>query len=303
VPPRPRETGITARNPRFPYDLEVIAAFELRTGLALDKGPVRESNQDSARIDAETGAMVVADGLGGHSGGEVASAVAADAFMEVLRSPEPAIPSARDLLPERHFAVVAGSGRLADADAALRERFSNLDVPEIRLRLAFLAGHAAVTREARRRPALRDMGTTLVGAWLHGTRVHHIHAGDSRLYLLRDRVVRCLTRDHTVLALLAERGLVEPGADHSQHPMRNRLTQALGGTEAPSPDLNGFPAAPGDRLLLCSDGVWSALDQAVLSGLLSRFDDPERAADALVSTAIAHGSTDNCAAVVVDLMQ
>jgi serine/threonine protein phosphatase PrpC len=281
----------------------VNAAFELRTGLALDKGPVRESNQDSVRIDTDAGALVVADGLGGHSGGEIASTLAVEAFMEVLRSPSPRIPSARDLLPDRHFAVVEGSGRLAEADAALRRRFSNLEVPEVRLRLAFLAGHAAVAREARRRPALRDMGTTLVGAWVHGTRVSHVHAGDSRLYLLREGTIRCLTRDHTVLALLAERGLVDPGADHSQHPMRNRLTHALGGSEAPSPDLAGFPAEGGDRLMMCSDGVWSALDPTVLRGILIRFTDPERAADALVSTAIAHGSTDNCAAVVADLEQ
>lgn len=281
----------------------MISAFELRTGVALDKGPVRETNQDAARRDTRIGLLVVADGLGGHSGGEVASNTAADAFVATFRDPAPRPPSARDLLPERHFEVIAGSGRLAEADAALRQRFADLSVPEVRMRLALLCAHAAVAREARRRPALRDMGTTLVGTWVHATRIHHIHAGDSRLYLFRDGALECPTTDHTVLALLEARGLVDPGADHSQHPMRNRLTQALGGSEPPSPDIGSIPACAGDRILLCTDGVWSALGDDLVRGILGRFADPQRAAESLVRLAIEHGSTDNCTALVADLLQ
>lgn len=221
-------------------------------------GRVRSANQDSVYpATAGSGEAllgVVADGMGGAAGGEVASATALDA---VLASPEP------------------GAARIEAANRAV---------------------HAL----ASARPELAGMGTTVTLADLDADgRGRFAHVGDSRAYLWRDDELTQLTQDHTVVAeWLAVGAITEDEA--KTHPRRGMLTRSVG--VAPSVTVDEFEAelAPGDRLLLCSDGLNGMVRDDRIAALLST-GTPEEAAWALVEAANAAGGHDNITVLVVDV--
>jgi PPM family protein phosphatase len=205
----------------------------------------------------------VADGVGGGPSGDLASAA---------------------LL--RRFA--GGAVGIADEDALLeRIRIANWD----------LLAHV------RRDPSLQGMATTLTGVFLSaaGT-VMLAHAGDSRAYLLRDGVLMRETRDDSYVQVLVENGLLSP-EDAAAHPRRNIITASLGGGESDLVSVRERDARPGDRWLLCSDGVTDYVPEEDLGSLLAGARAPLSAADAITDLALQAGSRDNVTAVVCDLVE
>ena len=230
---------------------------------ASDTGRLRAGNED--RFHAGTSLFAVADGLGGHAAGEVASALAIEAVAGLDGRSFPAPDQARQALVE-----------------------------------AFAAAHRSVAREAASEPAWRGMGTTLTALLVQGDSAHLAHVGDSRGYLLRGGgPLRQLTHDHTVAAELVRSGQLRPELAAS-HPERGALTQAIGlgrvvRVEVPDP----LSLVVGDQVLLCSDGLTGVVDDDRIADLLTRHAQPESACLALIDAANAAGGPDNITVVLL----
>ena len=222
-----------------------------------DIGRVRATNEDATLADAHV--IAVADGLGGHRAGEVASRLAVE---------------------------------------TLRASFGSGGLPE--LRDAAVAANEVVWRYAHEEASADGMGTTLCAAGLlTAGAVGIVNVGDSRAYMLRDGVLEQVTEDHSVTAELVRSGeLTEEEA--RTHPNRNILTRALG--VAPDVEVDAFtvPACQGDRLLLCTDGLFNELDEGAIAGVLGARSSAVEAAEQLVQDAVRAGGHDNVSVVVAD---
>jgi len=220
--------------------------------------------------------MAVADGLGGHSAGEVASSTALVSFIQlVLRSPRWALRLDDPVTRE------------ADIDALFR-----------RVR-GYLAGiHDALRTRAASDTQLEGMGTTLTTAYSVGNDLFVVHVGDSRAYLLRGGKLRRITRDHTLAQSYADQGLI-PQAEVESHELGHVLTRAMGaGDSEPESEVHHLDLQHDDRLLLCSDGLSRCVPEADITSLLSAFSDSAGACRALLDRALALGATDNITAIV-----
>ncbi len=236
-----------------------------------DTGRVRPTNEDCFAIDEALNLYVVADGMGGHNAGEVASRLAVDAIVELVST------GAAD----RPFGV----------DPALSDS-GNL------LRTAVCHANARVLEAAVTSNEYAGMGTTIVAALVTGDRLSVAHAGDSRLYLFAGGRLRQLTDDDSwVASMLAH----DPAADRfllQHHPMRNALTNVVGARSRTEVHLVEETLHGGELLLLTTDGIHGVMDDRRLEQLLRESDDlPQMAADVL-SAALSRGSRDNCTAVV-----
>jgi PPM family protein phosphatase len=227
----------------------------------------RANNEDAICARPELGLFIVADGMGGYEGGEIASALAVDAIHELVRR-------------------TAG-----DADVTWPYRVDPArSVAENEL---WVATRLAADRIAERRHgALREMGATVVALRVSAQRAVISHVGDSRAYRLRAGALAQLTVDHSLAAQFAASG-VAPAADWA---WRHIVTRALG-TETSEPDVQCQPIEPGDVFLLCSDGLSEVLEPARVAALLAAPVEP--ACRALIEAAYAAGSRDNISAVVV----
>jgi len=236
-------------------------ALTLATAARTDAGRVRSHNEDA--LFASPRLVAVADGVGGHAAGEVASAVAISALasLEKRRLREP--------LPEA-------------LDAAVRE------------------GNATIAFVAGARPATRGMGTTLCAVALHAGTLVVAGIGDSRAYLLRDGELRQLTRDDSLVQRLVDDGLLDAAAAR-MHPRRSVVTAALDGEPGRAPAVNSLDARAGDRLLVCSDGLSDLVEDAALAEVLAALP-REHAADRLVELALEAGGRDNVSVVVADVV-
>lgn len=227
-----------------------------------DPGQVRTQNQDAFFVGEDL--VLIADGMGGYAGGEVAAQIAADVVGERFNDDRSA-DGLRDAV--------------ADANRQIYERGVE--------------------------PGLEGMGTTLVALAVVSTdpapRLLLANVGDSRAYLLRDGGLRQLTEDHSVAAELVRLGRLEE-EEGAEHPGRHVLTRALGVERDVEPDLIEIEPRPGDRLLLCSDGLSNELDDEQIRSMLA-VGDPTDAARALVAAANAHGGLDNITAVVADVVE
>jgi PPM family protein phosphatase len=228
----------------------------LRVGARTDVGRVREGNEDGF-VAAEP-LFAVADGMGGHQGGEVASKVA----LETLQ-------------------------KAADGTADLAEVVQE-------------ANRAVFTR-ASQDPALLGMGTTLTAVLVEEHRLHLAHVGDSRMYLARDGRLERITRDHTVVEEMVEQGRLTP-EEAAIHPQRSIVTRALGVEEDIQVDELDLDVRPGDRVLLCSDGLTGMVDEGEILRLLTEHRDAQAATDALVDAANRAGGQDNITAVILDVV-
>ncbi len=232
-------------------------------GAATDVGRVRRANQDRHLV--EDGMFVVADGMGGHSGGEIASEVTVDSLR--------------------------GSGVISTLDELIDR------VQE---------ANAAVVARARREPALRGMGTTvsllaeLVRAGPH--RLGIANVGDSRLYRLTADGLHQHTVDHSLVEALVRDGRLSR-AEAANHPQRNIVTRALGIDEKVLVDAWELVPVAGDRYVICSDGLFGEIGAPEICEVLSTVEDPQSAAEDLVSRACAAGGRDNVTVVVVDIAQ
>jgi protein phosphatase len=235
----------------------------LRSGSATDTGLVRSVNQDLAVETANL--FAVADGMGGHAGGEVAARMAVDAVTSAF-SRQP-----------------TGAG-LAEA------------VTE---------ANAVVWQHSLENPELRGMGTTLtaVGLVSEGGRdvLALVNVGDSRSYRFHDGEITQLTTDHSLAEEMVRSGELT-SVEAEVHPHRHILTRALGVSADVSVDLWRIEPVRGDRYLLCSDGLTNELDNDQISEVLSSIADPDKAAKLLVQAARTHGGSDNITAVVIDVV-
>jgi protein phosphatase len=240
-----------------------------------DAGPVRHNNEDRSLSDDELALFVVADGMGGHAAGEVASRLAVEAIENFIRrSQDPG-----------DFSWPCGID-------------PTLSFTGNRLRTAIYLANRRVFREAEGHDDYTGMGTTVVCALLSGPSLTIGHVGDSRLYLLSNGTFAPQTRDDTWAAT------VLAGADGdprrlSDHPMRNVLTNVLGAREQTEIHLSERQMRHGEMLLLCTDGVHNVLDDAALHELVARDATSEDVARSIIAEAIARGSRDNVTALVV----
>jgi serine/threonine protein phosphatase PrpC len=237
----------------------------LRWGSATDVGRVRTLNEDS--LLAVPGLFVVADGMGGHAAGEVASQMA-----------------------------VAEFARLAEQAPVRAE-----DVTEA-VRLA----NEHIVSAGAERGDRHGMGTTLTGIGVvgseRGEELAVFNVGDSRVYRLTGGQLHQLTVDHSAVQELVDAGRLTARAARS-HPRRNVVTRSLGMDPGPAPDVWLVQPVAGDRFLVCSDGLTGELEDADIAALLAENPDPQAAADQLVHQAVAVGGHDNVTAVVLDVVE
>ena len=244
-----------------------------------DPGPVRENNEDSFGIDEESGFFVVADGMGGHAAGEIASRLAVDTIRELLQ----------------------GGGVDPDETRLERTVENPDDVLRERLRYAMNQASARIRREAAANPSWSGMGTTAAVLLIEDDQAHVAHVGDSRIYLWREGHLSRLTRDHTVVQAEIDAGRLTPAmARKVRH--RNFLTQSVGYHGPVEPETATRPVLPGDIFLLCSDGVTDPLDDPDLARIFAQTH-PSELAQVLVREALAAGGEDNVTAVVVRVLE
>ena len=238
-------------------------ALILRSVARSDVGLVREGNEDSGYAGPRL--LAVADGMGGHAAGEVASSATIDELLHVENGVGDA-----DALDSLNAAVVAANDRI---------RQLVLDDPR---------------REG--------MGTTLTALLWTGADIRVAHIGDSRAYLLRGGELRQLTHDHTFVQTLVDEGRISPD-EANIHPARSLILKALDGKPDPEPDLDVLEVQSGDRLLLCSDGLSGVVSNETMRDTLLNQPDLTQAADELVELALRGGAPDNVTVVVADVIE
>jgi PPM family protein phosphatase len=234
----------------------------LRYAVRSDVGLLREGNEDSAYAGPRL--LAVADGMGGHAAGEVASSLTI-ASMAKLDSEPPG----GDMLAELTSAVAAANTRLQEMIIA--------------------------------NPAVEGMGTTLTALFWSDGHAAVCHIGDSRGYLLRDGELYQITHDHTLVQSLVDEGRISAD-DVSTHPQRSLLLRALDGRSVVEPDLSVHDAEPGDRYLLCSDGLSGVVSDEILRETLVTIEDPETVTRQLIELALRGGGPDNITCIVADVI-
>lgn len=243
-----------------------MGRFRWTSGAVSDVGRVRSTNEDSVFFSEEAGAFVVADGMGGHAAGEVASAIASE------------------LIGARLCGLDEGDG---------------LDAARSLFQQAFLDAGSEIIRQADEDSARGGMGTTATVLALRPDDNYIVgHIGDSRAYLLRDDDLARITTDHSWVEEQVERGVISR-EQAFRHPQSNIITRALGTDPVPPPDLFVGELQAEDRFLLCSDGLTDMVDEDRIAQVLRAVDEPEAAASRLVSEANLAGGTDNVTTLVV----
>jgi serine/threonine protein phosphatase PrpC len=282
--------------PEMPVADATASALTVRSFGLTDRGQVRPSNEDHFLI-AELArtlwirqtslpqakmqygrnrghVLLVADGMGGHQAGEIASALSVDSIETFVLH--------------------------------LLKRFSNLQASDEQAILkdfqtALRQADARLFEEAAHHPEFAGMGTTLTLAFVSGRMLFVVHAGDSRCYLFRAGTLRQLTADHTVVAELARRGLIQQ-EEVRVHQWRHVVTNILGGGEVGvQVEVHRVDLEPGDVVLLCSDGLTDMLDDKQLAAILTAGASPEQTCERLVAEANLQGGRDNITCIVARL--
>ena len=244
---------------------------ELHYGAATDVGKVREVNEDAFLADPPV--FVVADGMGGHEGGDVASAIVVEEF---------------GALAGQDYDARAGAEQVATTLRVCQQRIAEYGV-----------------QQASGRGRRWYAGTTAVVALLvhddEGPRWLVANLGDSRAYRVGHEGLQRVSVDHSLVQELVDSGQISE-ADVATHPKRHVITRALGGPDLAEADFFELPLASAEQLVLCSDGVTGMIDEAAMETILRESEDPRDAADQLVAAAVSAGGEDNATAVVVDVV-
>ncbi len=242
-----------------------------------DVGMKRRLNEDVFLIDREAGVYLVADGMGGHAAGEVASKLAAEEIRKVFR-------------------IATG---MDDGTWPAGRNLEATGVADL-LREAILAGHERVTEAVTHDESLEGMGTTVVVAIQPpGTDQLVVgHVGDSRAYRFRNGELELLTMDHSWVHEQMAAGFLSEKAARS-HPLKNVVTQALGGSSTPRVDILETDLLPGDLYLLCSDGLNSMLSDEQIAGFLEKGGPLDELGSRLLVEANRHGGNDNITVVLL----
>lgn len=245
-------------------------------GWSIDKGTVRENNEDSLAAvtvnqaseskSQSVGVYAVADGMGGHQAGEVASKLAVRTAI-------------------RHLVE-----SVTESDESMPENY------RVWLEHAVAMSNRIVRKVGDEQH--KNLGTTLVLAVVVGNDVHIANVGDSRAYLVTPTRLRQITHDHTFVQMLVDSGTITP-EEAAIHPRRNVLTQAIGAQDQADIDLFDETLGPDESILLCSDGLWETLGEPQILEIIRTAETPSAACQALVDACNAKGSQDNIAAVLV----
>jgi protein phosphatase len=260
-----------------------MTSYPYRCAMLSHRGRVRKNNEDTCAASKEHGAFVVCDGMGGAAAGEVASRLAAEAFLKAL--------------------------------APLKDQAERRPTPDVRLDVAIHAANAAVFEHSRQSPELHGMGTTLVGLLLEVSpspverpSLTLAHVGDSRCYRYRGGMLQRLTNDHSLVEEQVRSGEISE-AEAEYHPMRNIITRAVGSQALVQAEIAHLIPESGDVYLLASDGLTRELADAEIARILER--SMKRAADgrpnlealchALVDEANDRGGGDNVTVLLVQM--
>lgn len=235
-----------------------------------DQGQVRKNNQDAILLDMTIGLYVVADGMGGHAGGEIASRLCIDTVSEFV---------------DEHLGKQLKSSQPPSCAAV-----------EDTLSAAIQAASKAIYEEAHADPSLHGMGTTATALLMHNGQASFGHVGDSRLYLLRQKLLMPLTQDHSVVEEQIRAGLITED-EAQKHSMRNVITRSVGFQPTEVVDTGSLDIESGDLFMLCSDGLYGKLTpQAMCSAMISK---GLAAVKPLVAQANDNGGEDNISCIIV----
>jgi len=240
-----------------------------RWAAASDIGKVREENQDTFLVEAESGLFLVSDGMGGHRGGSLASKIVAEDLPVMI---EIRLNKLR-------------SSSIRAVRAILKQTISEQN---LQLRM-----------EGTSETGYKDMGATVVLALLRNGRAYIANMGDSRLYLLRKGRLSQRTRDHSVVSALLHQNRIEPDQVEN-HSAQGQITRYVGMDEEAKPYVRSFMLKSGDRLLLCTDGLTDIVTNKDIAAKLKNEPDPKAGCEALVNAANAAGGHDNVTVVIVD---
>ncbi|MES2171418.1 MAG: Stp1/IreP family PP2C-type Ser/Thr phosphatase [Actinomycetota bacterium] len=226
-------------------------------------GKIRANNQDSGYAGEQL--FVVADGMGGHAGGDVASAIALKRVMEADKP------------------------------------YASANDAEFALQASLIAANSLLAETVFEHPELMGMGTTVSAILRAGDEIAIAHIGDSRIYLMRDGVLTQVTADHTFVQRLVDSGRITQ-EEAAVHPRRSVLMRVLGDVDAaPEIDTTVHDTKPGDRWLLCSDGLSSYVSDEKIEVVLSGLSDTRAAAERLIKESLDQGAPDNVTVVIVDI--
>lgn len=262
----------------------LMAKFDLSKAIEMvarsDTGKVRRNNEDAVFANAKLGLAVLADGMGGHNAGEVASNMAITALGSELEHAfikSPPYQRTGNQVPHAH------------AHAVLSDVIHRTN--------------AAVHMAAQSNPKLAGMGTTLVVVQFYDNKLAVAHVGDSRLYRLRNGQLEQLTRDHSLLQEQIDKGMITPEA--ARHaPSKNLVTRALGVDTTVATELGEHDTLVGDVYLLCSDGLTDMADDREIETMLKAFSSNlQRCAAELVQMANEHGGRDNVSVILAGIRE
>ena len=231
----------------------------MKAALRTHVGKVRRQNEDAAWYDEKRGVFAVADGMGGHLAGEVASGMAIEAVQNM----------------------------------AQKNEFASVTV----MREAVMSAHEAITRHAQKNPACAGMGTTLSVMWRGGHYMYIAHVGDSRIYRFRNDELEQITQDHSLVEELV-RARIITREEARTHPRRNIITRALGTQGDNLPDLLAADIKPGDLWLLCTDGLCGMISDEEIARVLSSGATLDMMAGSLIEKALDAGGRDNVTLVL-----
>jgi len=233
-----------------------------------DIGKVRKSNEDSWGAFPDASLFVVADGMGGHKAGDVASHLAVQTIYEVLKGKQPPL----------------------DSQVEQASHYLNDSIQRANLR---------IYEEGKKNPGRTGMGTTVVAVWMGKGSASIAYVGDSRAYLLRKSHLRLVTSDHTLVNDYVSKGLLQPN-EAEQHPLRHVLSKAVGPQEHVEADLINLATQPGDIFLLCTDGLSNMVSKDLMEEILNSPDELIRKNEKLIQVANESGGSDNVTALLIE---
>lgn len=263
----------------------IRAPVAFDSAIATDVGKVREKNEDSSLLIEDQGLFVVADGMGGHNSGEIASQICVESIKSFFESD-----STTDVL---ETAFEAHKTRRQEG-----QRSRTYD--EFRLWKALEAANLHIYNTAKRYPQFRDMGTTVVAVQAVGNRAYVGWVGDSRVYRVRGARIEQLTEDHSLANEYVKMKILRK-EDLPRFPYKNVIVRALGLSERVKVDTFYKECKKGDRYILCSDGLTDLVGDDEIKDIVLAASSSEQACQALVDTANSRGGVDNITVLVVHL--
>lgn len=243
----------------------------MRIGYMTDGGRRRPTNEDAVKVLEDVNFYMLADGVGGNRSGEIASQSALDALEKFIRHNPPEW--------------------LTDRDEIFRY-----------LRAGVRYVNQFIIKMSEAKPQYAGMATTLVFAYIRDGEMYVANVGDSRVYLIHDGLIQQITDDHTYVNDLVKMGAISR-EEAQTHARKNVITRAIGANANNEPDCFSVPVDQGDRVLLCSDGLYDEVDDQTVLYTMTRFDDMMICAEDLVSMANDNGGNDNISVICVNLSE